>query len=134
MKKVVAFVLAAAMSMSLVACGSSTASSAPAASAASQAASTPAADGKTVKVGMVTDVGGVNDKSFNQTTYDERLSFNSVKLEWIKVTDLTSQVVSKLTIVLLCYHHFLEAFQYFCCILWQRIDIFEVCQCNFLSL
>ena len=55
MKKVVAFVLAAAMSMSLVACGSSTASSAPAASAASQAASTPAADGKTVKIGMVTD-------------------------------------------------------------------------------
>ena len=70
MKKVVAFVLAAAMSMSLVACGSSTASSAPAASAASQAASTPAADGKTVKIGMVTDVGGVNDKSFNQTSWE----------------------------------------------------------------
>ena len=70
MKKVVAFVLAAAMSMSLVACSSSTASSAPAASAASQAASTPAADGKTVKIGMVTDVGGVNDKSFNQTSWE----------------------------------------------------------------
>ena len=70
MKKVVAFVLAAAMSMSLVACGSSTASSAPAASAASQASSTPAADGKTVKIGMVTDVGGVNDKSFNQTSWE----------------------------------------------------------------
>ena len=28
------------------------------------------AENKTVKVGVVTDVGGVNDKSFNQTTWE----------------------------------------------------------------
>ena len=28
------------------------------------------AEGKTVKIGMVTDVGGVNDKSFNQTSWE----------------------------------------------------------------
>ena len=73
MKKVVAIVLAAAMGSSLVACGSSAASStAPAASSAagSTAASSPAASGETVKIGMVTDVGGVNDKSFNQTSWE----------------------------------------------------------------
>ncbi len=73
MKKVVAIVLAAAMGSSLVACGSSAASStAPIASSAagSTAASAPAASGETVKIGMVTDVGGVNDKSFNQTSWE----------------------------------------------------------------
>ena len=28
------------------------------------------AEGKTIKIGMVTDVGGVNDKSFNQTSWE----------------------------------------------------------------
>lgn len=73
MKKVVAIVLAAAMGSSLVACGSSSASSAPAASAAASTAAGSAAApaiGETIKVGMVTDVGGVNDKSFNQTSWE----------------------------------------------------------------
>lgn len=75
MKKVIAFALAAAMSLSLVACGGSSApasSAAPAAPAESTAASeaAPAATEDTVKVGMVTDVGGVNDKSFNQTSWE----------------------------------------------------------------
>ena len=72
MKKVLAFVLAAAMSLSLVACGGSSApasSTAPASSAASSEAA-PAAPAETIKVGMVTDVGGVNDKSFNQTSWE----------------------------------------------------------------
>ena len=69
MKKVVAIVLAAAMSASLVACGSSAASSTASTPAASGAASQ-AATGETIKIGMVTDVGGVNDKSFNQTSWE----------------------------------------------------------------
>ena len=28
------------------------------------------AEGATVRIGMVTDVGGVNDKSFNQTSWE----------------------------------------------------------------
>ena len=56
MKKVVAFALAAAMSASLVGCGSSNSSA--------------AAGSETIKIGMVADVGGVNDKSFNQTSWE----------------------------------------------------------------
>ena len=56
MKKVVAFALAAAMSASLVGCGASNSSA--------------AAGGETIKIGMVADVGGVNDKSFNQTSWE----------------------------------------------------------------
>ena len=36
---------------------------------------TASAAGDKFKVGMVTDVGGVNDKSFNQTTYEASKAF-----------------------------------------------------------
>ncbi|MBQ7418336.1 MAG: BMP family ABC transporter substrate-binding protein [Oscillospiraceae bacterium] len=55
MKKILALVLALCMVFALAACGSSS-------STASTAAKT--------KIGMVTDVGGVNDKSFNQTSWE----------------------------------------------------------------
>lgn len=56
-----------AAALGLAACGGS-ASSAPASQAGNSA---PAADEKTTfKIGMVTDVGGVNDKSFNQTSWE----------------------------------------------------------------
>ena len=32
------------------------------------------AEEKTIKVGVITDVGGVNDKSFNQTTWEGMLA------------------------------------------------------------
>ncbi|MBQ8952825.1 MAG: BMP family ABC transporter substrate-binding protein, partial [Clostridia bacterium] len=32
------------------------------------------AEGETIKIGMVTDVGGVNDKSFNQTSWEGLLA------------------------------------------------------------
>ena len=72
MKKILALALAAVMALSLVACGGA---AAPAEStpAESAAASTPAESvptDKTIKVGMVTDVGGVNDKSFNQGAWE----------------------------------------------------------------
>ena len=57
MKKFLALVLALCMVLSLCACGAK--EEAPAAAPAEK-----------VKVGMVTDVGGVNDKSFNQTSWE----------------------------------------------------------------
>ncbi len=59
MKKILALALALCMIFALAACGSSNNNAAPAASS----------DAK-IKVGMVTDVGGVNDKSFNQTSWE----------------------------------------------------------------
>ena len=73
MKKLISIVLAAAMAVSMVACGgaSSTATSTGASSgAASTAASGEATSDKEISVGMITDVGGVNDRSFNQTSWE----------------------------------------------------------------
>ena len=56
MKKILALALALCMIFALAACGQS---AAPAASTATK-----------TRVGMVTDVGGVNDKSFNQTSWE----------------------------------------------------------------
>lgn len=69
MKKLLALVLAMVMAFSLVACGGA-ASSAPAAASGDAGTSAPVVEGKSIKVGMVTDVGGVNDKSFNQTSWE----------------------------------------------------------------
>lgn len=68
MKKILALVLALCMVFALCACGQSAAPAeeAPAAEAPAAEAEAPAV----IKVGMVTDVGGVNDKSFNQTSWE----------------------------------------------------------------
>ena len=60
MKKILALVLALCMVFALCACGAKT---------ETPAAEAPAAAEK-VRIGMVTDVGGVNDKSFNQTSWE----------------------------------------------------------------
>lgn len=72
MKKLISIVLVAAMALSMVACGGSTSTSASTASsgAASTAASGEATSDKKITVGMITDVGGVNDRSFNQTSWE----------------------------------------------------------------
>lgn len=78
MKKIVAFLLATVMAVSATACssGSSTSSaSSQAASQASSAASSQAessstASQKDFKIAMVTDTGGVNDQSFNQSSWE----------------------------------------------------------------
>ncbi len=59
----------AALAATLAACGAATptATTAPAASAGGVST---APGGKKLKVGLVTDVGSVNDKSFNQSSYD----------------------------------------------------------------
>ena len=65
MKKFLALILALAMALALVACGEKT----PAKPTPSEGGNEPVATEK-VKIGMVTDVGGVNDKSFNQTSWE----------------------------------------------------------------
>lgn len=63
-KRIFALMMAAAMTLSLVACGGSKGG----ASESTGADSAPA--GETIKVGIVTDTGGVNDGSFNQSSWE----------------------------------------------------------------
>lgn len=56
MKKILTLVLALCMIFTLTACGSKAGSQIETAS--------------TIKIGMITDVGGINDKSFNQTSWE----------------------------------------------------------------
>lgn len=75
MKKLISIVLAAAMAMSMVACGGASSTSTSTSTGASSGAASTAASGeatsdKEISVGMITDVGGVNDRSFNQTSWE----------------------------------------------------------------
>ena len=74
MKKILALVLALCMVFALCACGAKTEAPAQAPAAEAPAAEAPAAEApaaaEKVRIGMVTDVGGVNDKSFNQTSWE----------------------------------------------------------------
>lgn len=74
MKKLIALLLAVVMCLSLVACGASNDTAADDAATNDAAATDEAAEGEatgeTIKIGMVTDVGGVNDQSFNQTSWE----------------------------------------------------------------
>lgn len=77
MKKILALMLALCMVFALCACGSSEpaaedAAEAPAEDAAAEEAPAEeeAAPAEKVRIGMVTDVGGVNDQSFNQTSWE----------------------------------------------------------------
>ena len=87
-KKLISVLLACTMAFAMVACGSSadepaapaeTEAEAPAeeaeapaeeAEAPAEEAEAPSADYSEIKVGMVTDVGGVNDGSFNQSSWE----------------------------------------------------------------
>ncbi|MBQ9443181.1 MAG: BMP family ABC transporter substrate-binding protein [Lachnospiraceae bacterium] len=72
-KKLIALVLAATMALSLAACGSAPATDTSAPAADTAAADTAAADasagGSTTDVAFVTDVGNIDDQSFNQYTW-----------------------------------------------------------------
>ena len=75
MKKIIALILALVMALSLVACGGagssgSTAGNSQSSAGGNEAGSEGGAALTSIKVGMVTDVGGVNDKSFNQTSWE----------------------------------------------------------------
>jgi basic membrane protein A len=79
-KRVIAVLLSAAMVLSMAACGSSSSSDSSSSSASddAQAVSTEADDssaavsnsGAGLKVGLVTDTGGVEDQSFNQSAWE----------------------------------------------------------------
>ncbi len=88
MKKLIALFLTAAMAASVTACGQSgtagsaasseAASAAPAASsAAASSAAASSAAAANFKVAMVTDTGGVNDQSFNQSSWEGLQKFAS---------------------------------------------------------
>ena len=75
-RRITALMMAAAMCMSLVACGGSNSSTGAADTKAADSNSadsntaesgSAAVDASDLKIGLVTDVGGVNDGSFNQT-------------------------------------------------------------------
>ncbi len=70
MKKILAMILALVMCFSLVACGGGN----------DDAAQTE--DGATkIKIGMVTDTGGINDQSFNQSTWEGLSALDSNEFE-----------------------------------------------------
>src|SRR6476469_2400142 len=56
----------AALAIGIAACGSSSSSTS---SSSSSGSSTTASKGKPIKVGLVTDIGGLNDRSFNHLAY-----------------------------------------------------------------
>ncbi|MBR4138831.1 MAG: BMP family ABC transporter substrate-binding protein, partial [Lachnospiraceae bacterium] len=65
-KKLLAVLMTAAMVLSLVACGAKEEPKAD----APEAATEEAAPAETFKVGLITDVGGVEDQSFNQSAWE----------------------------------------------------------------
>lgn len=85
-KKLISVLLACTMAFAMVACGSSAdepaapaeteaeapaeEAEAPAEEAPAEEAEAPSADYSEIKVGMVTDTGGVNDASFNQSSWE----------------------------------------------------------------
>lgn len=93
MKRILVVVLVLILVLSLVACGGTkgagdnTASTTGAAENTAGAAETPAA--KTFSVAMVTDIGGVNDQSFNQSAWEGLQQFG--KEDGAKVSYLESK-------------------------------------------
>lgn len=98
-RKLLAMGLSLAMVLGLAACtttGGQPSASAPAAPSASApaapSASTPAAEGKT-KVFMITDKGDINDKSFNQGTWEGVQAWaaaNDAEAQYLKPADATT--------------------------------------------
>jgi basic membrane protein A len=81
MKKVVAFLLAAVMAVSATACSGGGAASSQASSGGQAASGTAGTSSTTAKkdfkVSMVTDTGGVNDQSFNQSSWEGLQKFKT---------------------------------------------------------
>ncbi|HEY6957402.1 MAG TPA: BMP family ABC transporter substrate-binding protein [Candidatus Limnocylindria bacterium] len=71
MKRLLAFALVG--TFVFAACGGGAGSPSPSPAASSAAAASPTATPKPVKIGLVTDVGGLNDKSFNSLANQGRL-------------------------------------------------------------
>ena len=107
MKKILALLLVLAMSLSLVACGSSNTAETKAPETQAPAAETPETEAPATeapaaseyKVAMVTDYGDITDQSFNQTTWEAVVAFgkdNNVETKYYKPTsnDTAGRVAS----------------------------------------
>ncbi|MEG0018210.1 MAG: BMP family ABC transporter substrate-binding protein, partial [Hydrogenoanaerobacterium sp.] len=77
MKKILAIILASAMALSMAACGAPAASSsapaeskAPAAESKAPAESAAPADDGKFELALITDIGTIDDKSFNQGAWE----------------------------------------------------------------
>ena len=89
MKKFLAFVMAASMALSLAACGGSTPASSTA-STTTEATTEAAASGSKTDVAFVTDVGNIDDQSFNQYTWQgvqDFCSANSLNANYYRPTE-----------------------------------------------
>ena len=69
MKKFLAFVMAASMALSLAACGGSSASTATSTTTEATSEAAASTSGSKTDVAFVTDVGNIDDQSFNQYTW-----------------------------------------------------------------
>ena len=93
MKKFLAFVMAASMALSLAACVGSTPASSTASTtteATSEAASAASTSGSKTDVAFVTDVGNIDDQSFNQYTWQgvqDFCSANSLNANYYRPTE-----------------------------------------------
>ena len=90
MKKFLAFVMAASMALSLAACGGSSASTAESTATSTEATSEAAASGSKTDVAFVTDVGNIDDQSFNQYTWQgvqDFCSANSLNANYYRPTE-----------------------------------------------
>lgn len=88
MKKLIALVMAATMAFSMVACGGSTTSGS---TGTSTGAST-GATGANTDIGFVTDVGNIDDHSFNQYSYEGVTNFataNNLKANYFRPSEDT---------------------------------------------
>ena len=89
MKKFLAFVMAASMALSLAACGGSTPASSTA-STTTEATTEAAASGSKTDVAFVTDVGNIDDQSFNQYIWQgvqDFCSANSLNANYYRPTE-----------------------------------------------
>ena len=90
MKKFLAFVMAASMALSLAACGGSSASTATSTMTEATSEAAASTSGSKTDVAFVTDVGNIDDQSFNQYTWQgvqDFCSANSLNANYYRPTE-----------------------------------------------
>ena len=90
MKKFLAFVMAASMALSLAACGGSSASTATSTTTEATSEAAASTSGSKTDVAFVTDVGNIDDQSFNQYTWQGVQDFcseNSLNANYYRPTE-----------------------------------------------
>ena len=90
MKKFLAFVMAASMALSLAACGGSSASTATSTTTEATSEAAASTSGSKTDVAFVTDVGNIDDQSFNQYTWQgvqDFCSANSLSANYYRPTE-----------------------------------------------